>query len=109
MSERGGLRARAGRPMGSATRKTREVADRAAAEGITPLEVVLEDMRFHFERAAAERAKGIDADVALIARELAAARDAAKDAAPYMHPRLQAIAHSGNIAMTHEQWLERLA
>ena len=109
MSERGGARARAGRPRGSANLKTREVADRAAAEGITPLEVFLEDMRFHYARAAVERAKGSNADVSLIAAELVSARDAAKDAAPYMHPRLQAIAHTGNIAMTHEQWLERLA
>jgi hypothetical protein len=66
-------------------------------------------MRFHYARAAAERAKGTEANVTLISTELAAARNAAKDAAPYMHPRLQAIAHSGSIAMTHEEALAQLA
>ena len=94
--------------MGRASQKTREVADRAAAGGITPLEVLLEDMRFHFARATDERAKGSGGDMAFVAAELASARSAAKDAAPYIHPRLQALAHSGCFAMTHEQWLERL-
>jgi hypothetical protein len=35
---RGGKRPGSGRKKGSATKKTREIADRAAAEGITPLE-----------------------------------------------------------------------
>jgi hypothetical protein len=85
------------------------VADRAALEGITPLEVFLEDMRFHYARAGAERLKGREADLTVIARELAAARDAAKDAAPYIHPRLQAIAHSGSMTLTHEEALRQLA
>ena len=109
MSDRGGARVRAGRPRGSANRKTREVADRAASEGITPLEVFLEDMRFHFARATVERAKGRDADILLIAKELSAAREAAKDAAPFMHPRLQAVAHSGSVGITHEEALRLLA
>ena len=109
MSERGGARQRAGRPRGSANRKTREVADRAASEGITPLEVFLEDMRFHYARADAERRKRVGADMKLIAAELAAARNAARDAAPYMHPRLQGIAHSGSIGITHEEALRQLA
>lgn len=75
---RGGKRAGAGRKRGAATTRTREIADQAATEGITPLEVMLDAMReLH--------GKG----------EKAAASQIAKDAAPYMHPRLAAIEHTG--------------
>jgi hypothetical protein len=56
------------------TRKTRELAERAAAEGITPLEVMLADM-------CAKVAAG----------DLHAAADRARDCAPYMHPRLSSV------------------
>lgn len=71
---RGGKRIGSGRKPGTATRKTREIADKAAAEGVTPLEVMLRAMREHF---AAERWD----DAATVA----------KDAAPYIHPRLANI------------------
>lgn len=77
-SKRGGARPGAGRKKGSATAKTREIADRAAAGGITPLEVMLEAML-------SCRAQGEMLKAAMIA----------KDAAPYMHPRLAAVTHSG--------------
>jgi hypothetical protein len=75
---RGGKRNGAGRKPGAATKKTRKIADRAIAEGITPLEVMLQAMRDcagegHWERAAA----------------------IAKDCAPYVHPKLSSIEHSG--------------
>jgi hypothetical protein len=75
----GGRRPGAGRKPGSATKKTREIAERAAADGITPLEVMIQAMRSHYE-----------------ANRLDEAASIAKDAAPYMHPRLQAIQHSGD-------------
>jgi hypothetical protein len=75
---RGGKRAGAGRKAGSATRRTREIADQAAAEGITPLEVMLKAMRFHVD-----------------AKRWDEAATVAKDAAPYVHPRLAAIEHAG--------------
>lgn len=31
--------------------------------------------------------------------------DAAKAAAPYVHARLTAVEHSGEMTLTHEQWL----
>jgi hypothetical protein len=74
----GGKRPGAGRKPGSATQKTREIAERAAATGITPLEVIL----------AAMRQAWASGDTVLAARF-------AKDAAPYCHPRLAAIEHSG--------------
>ena len=41
----GGKREGAGRKPGAVTKKTREIAEKAAAEGITPLEVMLGTMR----------------------------------------------------------------
>jgi hypothetical protein len=77
-SKRGGARKGAGRKVGSATAKTRAIADKAAASGITPLEVILEAMNSFREGGDLEKAAGF-----------------AKDAAPYMHPRLAAIEHTG--------------
>ena len=70
----GGRRAGAGRTLGAATKKTRAIADQAAAEGITPLEVMLNAMR-----------------AALLEGDLPFAVSIARDAAPYCHPRLSAI------------------
>jgi hypothetical protein len=60
------------------TQKTREVADKALAQGVTPLEVMLEAMNTFREKGDLEKAAGF-----------------AKDAAPYMHAKLAAVEHSG--------------
>lgn len=67
----GGARPGSGRKKGTANIKTREIADRAAAEGITPLEVMIRAMREAYEAGGA-----------------IAAFPFAKDCAPFMHPRL---------------------
>lgn len=72
----GGARPGAGRKRGGKNRKTREIADRAAAEGITPLEYMLKVLR--------------DDDMDAARRD-----DMAKAAAPYMHPRLASVEHGG--------------
>jgi hypothetical protein len=77
-STRGGARKNAGRKAGAATRKTREIADRAALQGITPLEVMLEAMNSFRDKGDIEKAAGF-----------------AKDAAPYIHPRLAAVELTG--------------
>ena len=70
----GGRRPGAGRKLGGRNRSTLEIADRAAAAGITPLELILEAMRrYHGEG------------------KFALALDAAVKAAPYVHPRLAAV------------------
>lgn len=69
---RGGARTGAGRPVGSATAKTRAIAESAAKEGITPLEFMLQVMR----DTKAERSERLDM---------------AKAAAPYIHPRLSTV------------------
>jgi hypothetical protein len=74
----GGARTGAGRKKGGLTGRTREVAEKIAARGKTPLEVMITIMR------RAERKK-----------DDAMALDAAKAAAPYMHPRLASVEHSG--------------
>jgi hypothetical protein len=79
----GGRRAGAGRKPGSANRKTRELADQAAMEGITPLEVQLQTMRMLWMKA--HEGSSPDLDLAKQACALAA------QAAPYCHPRLAAI------------------
>lgn len=94
---RGGARKGAGRKPGGKNQKSREIADRAAAEGITPLEFMLAVMR--------DDAKHEDPKIQ--AGREAMKFQAAVAAAPYIHPRLQAIEHSGSIdtmrAATDEQ------
>ena len=75
---RGGKRIGAGRPKGATTRRTRAIADKATAEGLTPLEVMLTAMREHAKHMRWDEAASI-----------------AKDAAPYMHPRLASMQHTG--------------
>jgi len=81
----GGTQHGAGRKPGSANLRTREIADQAAREGITPLEVQIRTMRALWEKATDKDGKVIDLDKA---KE---ACDVARDAAPYMHPRLAPI------------------
>lgn len=97
---RGGKRPGAGRKAGSATKKTREIADRAASEGLTPLDYMLSILR--------DEAQG-----PLMRFE------AAKAAAPYVHPKLASVEqkHSGEMTVhsgvdrppreTREEWLAR--
>lgn len=73
----GGARQGSGRKKGSANAKTREIADKAAREGLTPLEYMLRVLRD--EQQPAER------------------RDwAAEKAAPYIHPKLQTTTLQGD-------------
>lgn len=74
----GGKRQGSGRKVGSVTKRTREIADKAIKEGVTPLEVMVKIM-----------------NDALAIQDIPTALDAAKSAAPYIHPRLQAVEHSG--------------
>jgi hypothetical protein len=82
---RGGKRQGAGRKAGSVTKRTSEIAKAAMAEGITPLEYMLQVMRAPSEHE----------DVKVqIARE-AMRFEAAKAAAPYCHARLNSVTVSG--------------
>jgi hypothetical protein len=79
---RGGKRAGAGRKKGSATKKTRKVADAVAEGGITPLEVMIDAMRRLHK-----------------ARKYTAAAAVAQHAAPYVHPRLSAVTLGGQVGV----------
>jgi len=65
-----------GRKKGTANKKTQDIANKAAAEGITPLEYMIQIYRD-------EKAEPARRD------------DMAKAAAPYMHPRLQSTKIEG--------------
>lgn len=92
---RGGKRPGAGRKPGAATRRTRAVADRASATGLTPLDVMLDVMRFQHALARSEMEKGEEARPAILADAMTRALSAARDAAPYMHPRLTPVPVQG--------------
>jgi hypothetical protein len=85
---RGGSRPGAGRKVGSATTKTREIANQAASGGETPLEFMLRLMRDE-------------------GAEMAQRADMAKAAAPYVHPRLSSTESSVTIT-DHEDGLKVL-
>lgn len=115
---RGGKREGAGRPAGAVTKRTREIAERAVAEGKSPLEIMLDNMR-HFQQVALdaeavldgmtaaeftgkvtaetpeEQFKALLAQVKKTAGFRQLAQESARDAAPYMHPKLSAIEHTG--------------
>lgn len=80
----GGKRAGAGRPLGrKRNSKLLELAEEARAKGITPLEVMLETMRQTWD-------DRIGPDGKVDQAKMRAAAEIAKDAAPYIHPRLAA-------------------
>ena len=78
------------------TKKRKAVAEKALSEGITPLEVMLGAMRslWNLARATKEAAERVTLE--------AQASAIAKDAAPFVHPRLAAVEHSGDLTHTHE-------
>lgn len=117
---RGGKRQNAGRKAGVPSTKTvarREIADKAAAQGVTPLEVLLDNMRFYHDKAAETLAAyaldGVPAlpedpenpkespddrrrrEVVSAIKEICGLRkmagEAAGQAAPYIHPRRSPI------------------
>ena len=78
-SSHGGARPGAGRKPGSLNSRTRAIAERVIADNMTPLEVMVEAyMKLKEEGNVVEAAK------------------IAKDAAPYIHPRLANVEMSGD-------------
>lgn len=101
---------RGGRKAGTKNRASIARQEQVASSGATPLDVMLENMRFAHEQAAEVLGKimtleppaegeasgeGIDAFRELL-RFRQIAEDCAKDAAPYVHPRLASVEHKGN-------------
>ncbi len=86
---RGGRREGAGRKAGVPNRATAERQAEIAASGLTPLEYMLSIMRN-------EDAKVEDRF------------EAAKAAAPYVHPKLSTVEMNANVTTSHEEALGEL-
>src|SRR5688572_21221327 len=79
--QNGGARSGAGRKPGSSTQRTREIADRCAEEGVTPLEIIVTVMREQWQAYQTNKDPAA-AQVAILA---------ANHAAPYIHPKLSQV------------------
>jgi hypothetical protein len=86
---RGGKREGAGRKPGAITKRSREIAESLTASGDTPLEYMLRVMR---DPHADEKRRD----------------SMAQSAAPYIHPKLAAVEHSGDLTVYHEDALGEL-
>ena len=95
---KGGKRPGAGRKTGSLTKRTRQIAEAVATQGITPLEVMMKVMHQLYEEASNVQDEELgDKTLANEARIklLNMAATVGRHAAPYVHPRLSAIEHTG--------------
>lgn len=110
-------------------KQAHETAKIAVEKGLDPLAIMLDNMR-HFQQVAVDAEATIEGLTAeeisgqastpeeqfrlLLAKAKQAAglrqmaHECARDAAPYIHPRLSAVEHSGEMTLTHEQALEEL-
>lgn len=92
MSNRGGKRPGAGRPKGKpngATVKRTEHATALLEAGVTPLQIMVEMARGE---------RKYDEDIL----------EAAKAAAPYMHPKLSSVDMNAEVTVSHEEKLREL-
>lgn len=111
-----------GRKPGGVNEKTkmlRDIAAKALAEGVTPAEVMLDNMRFYFEKADVLQTavitkigkKKLDSKEAMelllefkeLGENRMKAQSCAVDAAPYFHARLSSTTVSGEITHKHEE------
>lgn len=123
---RGGKREGAGRKPGSKSKRTlaaEALRTKLLEEGDSPLEVMVSNMRTAQSKAdellaelgkvaLAQASPEILEAAALLTKEtramMMAAHECAKDAAPYLHPKLANIEVEGNLTMTWEEVLEAL-
>jgi hypothetical protein len=135
---RGGPGRGQGRKPGGSNRKSRELAEKAIGEGSTPLEVMIRNMRFYDEEAvrlvsqlaaaaaagtlpvdeaegdeeAEVHESGLNADTVeqlrIIFNMRKMAGEAARDAAPYIHPRVGADTGEGGVDPDFVPLAERL-
>lgn len=85
----GGARTGAGRKPGASTKMNEEARQQALVGGISPLDFMLKILRDNTQTADARF-------------------EAAKAAAPYVHARLAAVEHSGDMTLRHEDALDEL-
>ena len=89
-----------GKPKDPASDTRGEAADTEGSD-ITPLAVQLATMRDLWARAV-KVGRIVDLECAKQACALA------KDTAPFVHPRLASVDHSGDMTVRHEDWLDSL-
>lgn len=115
---RGGVRQNSGRKKGQPNKKNAELQAKVASTGLTPLEVMLDNMRASYDQALecerainAKAVAGLDADgmfdhiMAEVKRAVSyrqISQECAKDASPYLHPRLTATDMNLRGALTLE-------
>lgn len=109
MAGRGGERAGAGRPKGAPSKRTQEAIDKAIGDGLTPLQVLMDGMRWYQELAEREHAKikgkeflEENEELFKVIKDLKNnARDYATAAAPYSHAKLSSI--EAKVAVTNQE------
>jgi hypothetical protein len=105
----GGARSGAGRKVGAATKKTREIADQLAADGgLTPLAYLLDVLRTTDEDLKAQHDNGeIDTETYLVKLKFNMDRrdNAAEKACPYLHPRLSSVTAEVK-GSEHDNWIK---
>lgn len=114
MGTRGGAYPGAGRPKGVPNKKTLELIARVQSEGIMPLDVLLNDMRFYYnlgenkmmEAQTCEPGKkqSVAFRAATALKDIAAGR--ARDAAPYIHPKLASLQANVNVTNVEAELAE---
>lgn len=87
----GGARSNAGRKPGTQNKINEARKAEAIAGGPLPLEVIMEQMRYWHEKAQQAKKKGAKEE--RIEALMDAALTRAKEAAPFIHPKLQSITH----------------
>lgn len=91
----GGRQPGAGRPKGSLGKRTQELIAKAAEQGITPLEVLLDGMRHYYNLAITDPLGFVidpaDKSGKILHTYRSMAKDYAVAAAPYIHPKLASL------------------
>ena len=93
-----------GRQAGTPNKASAARQAEVAASGVTPLEVMLANMRFHHRHAEEllellSAAEGPEAKIQILgeaSRHRQMAQACAKDAANYVHPKLASVQHGGD-------------
>jgi hypothetical protein len=101
---RGGPREGSGRKQGTPNKASAARQAEIAASGVTPLEVMLANMRFHHQQAeeliglmsSAESPEARIQILGEIVRQRQIAQRCAADAANYVHPKLASVQHGGD-------------
>jgi hypothetical protein len=102
---RGGARVGAGRKPGSSTKLTREIANRIAESGDTPLDALSDLRRWAMD---CWRSAVIAEDFLIACKAAEVAAEYAAKEAPYVHPRLAATDVKVSGGLTHEDALANL-